>query len=125
MKKIIDKYRKQILAVVMSILMVVFIINLSPQQGQQNALYLRQVGTLNGTKVTQQQLNIANQEWQILHSMRFVSPTNPDTEPQPLLLVIFGHDAVGNEIAGQIEKSQKSNPNVPLFFLLVEEAKKR
>jgi hypothetical protein len=120
MIKLIRKNQKIVMVFLGVILMVMFVANMGPQGTSTASPVLRQVATLSGAKITQLQLNIAADEWQTLKSLEFVSPNQPTDKP-----TLFVVEVLGQELAGQIEQSQKSGQGSPLFFLLTEEARRQ
>jgi hypothetical protein len=120
MIKIIRKNQKAVMVFFAVVLMVMFLSNLGPQGSSQPSPVLRQVATLGGAKVTQLQLNNANEEWELLKHLQFADPNQPAAEPQLFVVRILG-----DELAGEIEHAQKSSQGSPLFFLLKAEAQRQ
>jgi hypothetical protein len=120
MFKFIRKHKKEVGVVLGVVLMIMFLGNLGPQGAQQNTQIMRTVGTIGKTKVTQLQLNNAAAEWQALKSMEYFDPNDPTARPVPLNAVILGP-----ELVSQIEQAQKGSQSVPMFFLLMEEARRQ
>jgi len=120
MFKVIRKNQKIFGAVFGVILMVMFLSQLGPQGGQRTASpLLRTVATVGGEKVTQLQLNIANEEWQVLKGLRVAGPPSQNGETYPLA---FG--LLPQQVFTLIEQNQKAGQNSPLFFLLYKEAER-
>jgi hypothetical protein len=120
MIKLIRKNQKFVMVILGIVLMVMFISNIGPQGTQTSSPVLRQVATLGSAKITQLQLNIASDEWQTLKTLEFVSPNEPTDKP-----TLFVVQVLGQQLANQIETSQKSGRDTPLFFLLIQEANRQ
>lgn len=118
MIKWIRKNEKKVMALFAVVLMVMFIKGLVPDTQSTNTTS-RPVATLAGTKISQSQINFANEEWQYLKTLRYVDPNRPDDQPKILVVQILSA-----ELAGQINQTQNSNQTSPLFFLLAQEARR-
>lgn len=121
MLKIIQKNQKKIMAFFGVALMLTFLKGLVPDS-QRSAFSPRQVATLNGQSVTQVQIAAAGAQWQLLKSLRYVDPSQPDAEPRSLLAAILDP---GREIPELSTAINRANQNNPLFFLLVQEARQQ
>src|ERR1700728_4621729 len=120
MIKIIRKNQEVVGVVLGVLLMLMFLKGLAPQGSEQSAQFTGQVATLDGTKVTQLQLNSANAEWQLLQELAYVDPNHPDEQP-----IRFVAAYPGLVIANEIEKAQSAKDGLPLYFLLWKEAERQ
>jgi len=120
MIKLVRKNQKILMVVFAVVLMVMFLSNLGPQGTQSNAMIMRQVATLDGSKITQYQLNNYAQQWQVLRSLVYVDPRSPNDNPS-----LFVVRTLGPELVGLIDQSQRASKPTPLFFLLVQEANRQ
>jgi hypothetical protein len=121
MNKLIQKNQKKIMAFFGVVLMLTFIKGLVPQ-GHDTGTVPRQIATLDGQPVTQVQVAALTSEWQLLKTLRFVDPNQPDAQSYPLPVAIFGE-----KLSSQINQDQLDHANQKdaIFFLLVQEARRQ
>ncbi len=118
MIKFIRRHEKKVMAFMGVLLMLMFIKGLVPNAQTTNTTD-RAVATLDGTKISQAQLNSADEEWKFLKTLSFVDPNRPNDQPRLLVVQILTAP-----LANEIEQSQRSDRGAPLFFLLRQEARR-
>ena len=110
MYKLLQKYRRRLLAIATALLMVAFLLPLSQNRGGGDDYV---VANALGQKIYAKQKNLAEREWELLRSQVLVMPQGGyDVNPQPLAATL------GPAAVDQIEQHRD------LFLLLQLEARK-